>query len=256
MKNLIISFLFLAVALFSCNKDSLTVDNNGTARMTFRLTDAPGAYDKVNIDIIGAQAIINDSIVNLDINAGIYNLLDFVNGKDTVIVDQEIPAGKLSQIRLILGENNSLLIGTETFDLKTPSAQQSGLKLNVHADFLQGIAYEYTIDFDAARSIVKTGNGMFILKPVLKVFTNGVSGAIKGVISPAKARPVIYAISELLDSVSTSPDTISGNFMFKGLAEGIYKIKFVPLSPFSDTTLLNISVKSSVVTTLDTLKFK
>ncbi len=43
--------------------------------------------------------------------------------------------------------------------MKTPSAQQSGLKLNVHEEFLQGVAYEYIIDFDAARSIVKTGNG-------------------------------------------------------------------------------------------------
>ena len=63
------------------------------------------------------------------------------------------------------------MIGTESFDLTTPSAQQSGLKLNILATFLQGVAYEYIIDFDAARSIVTTGNGKFILKPTLKVFT-------------------------------------------------------------------------------------
>jgi len=256
MKNIIILILILTAALFSCNKDSSIGINKGSARIIIRLTDAPATYNKITIDIIGAQAIINDSTINLDVHAGIYNLLDFVNGKDTVIIDQQIPFGELSQIRLILGENNSLMIGIESFDLKTPSAQQSGLKLNIHEDFIQGVAYEYIIDFDAARSIVKTGNGKFILKPVLKVFTKAVSGAIEGVISPVKARPLIYAISAQLDSVSTFPDTISGNFMFRGLAVGIYKLKFLPLSPYRDTTLQNIPVNNDVVTKLDTLKFK
>ena len=235
----------------------MTGDNvNGTARIVFRLTDAPAAYDKVYIDIIGARAIINDSIIDLRVNAGIYNLLDFTNGKDTVLVDQEIPAGELSQIRLILGDNNTVEIGKGSYNMKTPSAQQSGLKLNVHAVFLEGVAYEYIIDFDASRSIVTTGNGKYILKPVLKVFTKAVSGAIEGVVFPAKAKPLIYAISAELDSVSASADTISGNYKFRGLTAGTYKLSFLPKSPYTDTTLLNIPVKTGVVTKLDTLKFK
>jgi len=254
MKKLSGLLIIIALAFFSCKKESS--NDSGNSRLTFRLTDAPGAYDKVDIDIIGAQAIINDSIINLDVNKGIYNLLDFVNGKDTVIVDQQIPSGTLSQIRLILGENNSIKTGGVTSGLKTPSAQQSGLKLNVHADFLQGIGYEYVIDFDATRSIVKTGNGSFILKPVLKVFTKAVTGAVSGIVSPVKAKPVIYAISAKLDSVSTAADTISGKFMFRGLNPGVYKLSFVPKSPYKDTTLTNVTVSTAVITKLDTLKFK
>lgn len=254
MKKLFILILIMTTGFISCKKDNSSY--KGTSRVIFRLTDAPGPYDKVNIDIVGAQAIINDSIVNLDVNTGIYNLLDFVNGKDTLIVDQEIPSGELSQIRLILGNGNTLDMGNESYDLKTPSAQQSGLKFNVHASFLQGIAYEYVIDFDAARSIVKTGNGKFILKPVLKVFTKAVSGAIKGVVLPAAAKPLIYAISAQLDTVSTFADPISGNYMFRGLGAGTYNLKFLPEAPFSDTTLHNIIVTNNIVTKLDTLKFK
>jgi len=256
MKKLIVLGLFLTLGLYNCRKDNTNDISNGSSRLVFRLADAPAAYDKVNIDIIGASAIINDSTVDLDVNAGIYNLLDFANGKDTVIVDQEIPSGTLSQIRLKLGDNNSLIIGKGTYAMKTPSAQQSGLKLNVHADFLQGVAYEYIIDFDAARSIVKTGNSKFILKPVLRVFTKAVSGAIEGAVSPAKAKPLIYAISAQLDSISTSADTISGNFKFRGLPAGTYKLSFLPVSPYRDTTLQNISVKTGVVTKLDILKLK
>ena len=93
MKKLSILILILTVLLFSCKKVDI---NDGSASLTFRLTDAPAAYDKVNIDIVGTQAIINDPTINLDVHAGVYNLLDLVNGKDTVIVDQQIPSGELS----------------------------------------------------------------------------------------------------------------------------------------------------------------
>jgi len=254
MKNPVVIFLIFAAALVSCNKESITDNNQGPSRITFRLTDAPAVYDKVFIDVVGAQVIINDTIIDLEVNAGIYNLLDFVNGKDTILVDQMIPAGELSQIRLILGENNSLLIGPDSHDLFTPSAQQSGLKLNVHTRITPGLSYEYIIDFDAARSIVATGSGKFILKPVLKVFSKVVSGAIEGVVSPVDARPLIYAVSSQLDSVSAYADTITGRFMFRGLSEGNYDLSFLPQSPYSDTTLMDIEVNTGMVTKLDTLK--
>ena len=43
--------------------------------------------------------------------------------------------------------------------LTTPSAQHSGLKLNVHAELTEGITYKILLDFDAVRSVVKTGSG-------------------------------------------------------------------------------------------------
>lgn len=249
----VIMFLLIFALLLGCNKVN---DKENYAKVMFHLTDAPAVYDKVNINIVGVQVIINDSIIDLETQTGVYNLLDFVNGKDTLIVDQEVPTGMLSQVRLLLGDNNNLLIGEDTQDLKTPSAQQSGLKLNVHQELLPGLAYEYTIDFDAGKSIVKTGNGKYILKPVIKVFSEAVSGAIEGIISPADARPMIYAISELDDTSTTFSDTLTGKFMFKGLSGGAYNIDFTPVSPYSDTTLKDIMVETGKVTRLDTLKFE
>jgi hypothetical protein len=51
-------------------------------------------------------------------------------------------------------------------------------------------------------------------------------------------------------------DTLSGKFMVRGLAAGTYKVSFVPVTPFSDTTLQNIVVNKGLVTKLDTLKFR
>ena len=257
MRNIIILSLILVMALCGCTKqnNSLTDNTSGKARFTIRLTDAPGQYDKVNIDIVGAEAIVNDTVVTLDVKAGVYNLLDFTNGKDTVIVDQQMPSGTLSQIRLILGENNTIVINGVSSALTTPSAQQSGLKLNVHNTFTQGLAYEYSIDFDAAKSIVATGNGKHILKPVLKVYTKAASGALKGVVYPASAAPKIYAILDQ-DSTLTMPDPVTGNYMFMGLGAGTYNLAFVKSATYRDSTLTKISVSTGLVTKLDTMKLK
>ncbi len=243
----------IAAFLSGCSKNE---EPENLVKLSFNLTDAPAGYDQLNIEILGVQVIIDDSIYDLDTQSGIYNLLDLVNGKDTLLAEQEVPTGMLSQVRLILGENNNLLIGEDTYDLKTPSAQQSGLKLNVHKEFLPGIAYEYTIDFDAGRSIVNTGNDNYILKPVLRVYAEAVSGAIEGVVSPPEARPFIYAISGSKDTSSTYADTLTGRFMFKGLSEGIYNLEFMPIAPFNDTTLTEISVSNGSITEPDTLKFQ
>lgn len=255
MKKLSLFAVLLLLVFAGCRKDNNDF-GDGTSLLAFRLVDAPGPYDEVNVNIIGMQAIINDSIVDLEVNEGVYNLLDFVNGKDTLLVEEQVPSGRLSQVRLILGPDNSLVIGDDTYELKTPSAQQSGLKLNVHAEFLQGVAYEYVIDFDAARSVVETGSGKFILKPVLRVFTNSVSGAIKGIVSPVASRPLIHAISEAKDTASALADPLTGRFMFRGLPAGKYKVSFLPQDPFRDTLLTGIEVRNGAITSLDTLKFK
>jgi hypothetical protein len=252
MKKAGLLILILTAALFSCNETTDT----GSTWLTFRLTDAPALYDKVNIDIVGAEAIIDGNKIDLNVKAGIYNLLDFTNGKDTVIVDQEIPSGELSQIRLLLGSNNTIHKGSDSHDLTTPSAQQSGLKLNVHNTFVKGVAYEYIIDFDAAKSIVTTGSGKYILKPVIRVFTKAVSGAIEGVVVPVKAKPLIWAISSGLDSLSSYADTVSGKFVFRGLNEGTFRLSVLPQAPYNDTLLSNIVVKTGAVTKVDTIKLK
>jgi hypothetical protein len=252
MKKHFILGLVLVAVLVSCEKNNN--EDKGPASLRFRLTDAPGLYDKVNIDITGAEIIVNESTIYLDINAGIYNLLDFANGKDTVIFDQEVPSGNLSQIRLILGVNNTIKVGTKTYNLETPSAQQSGLKLNLHETILPGVSHEYFIDFDVARSILTTGGGKYKLKPVIKVFTLAVTGSIQGVISPAEAKPLIYAISAQTDTASVYSDPVTGNYMFRGLESGIYKLQFIPQSPYAEKTLQNIIVSSGNVTKVATVK--
>lgn len=239
----------LAVLISGCsdlNQDATR------ASVQFRLTDMQGEYQEVNIDVIAVNMIVNDSLIELGTNQGIYNILEFVNGRDTVLVNEEIDAGFVSQIRLILGENNTVVIDDTEYDLKTPSAQQSGLKLNVHQELLGGEAYAYVIDFMVEKSVVKTGNDKYILKPVIRVFTEAITGSIKGVVQPAEARPFVMAIMDE-DTVSTYADTLSGAFRIRGLTKGSYMVKFKPLEDFKDTILSDIGVIPGQVTEVDTM---
>jgi len=226
--------------------------SDNRAEIQLRLTDMPGEYQEVNIDILEVRIIVNDSIIELNTNQGIYNLLEFVNGKDTLLVDDETPGGYFSQIRLILGENNTVMIDSVIYDLKTPSAQQSGLKLKVHDEFIPGEKYAYVIDFVVEKSIVKTGNNKYILKPVIRVYTEAISGSISGVVSPVESKPLVMAILEE-DTVSTYADTINGNFMLRGLFEGSYSLEIQAEDPYQDTVLTGIHVVPGQTTLVDTV---
>jgi hypothetical protein len=253
MRPLTIFIVITLLLITACNV--LEDDSLEYARVQIYLTDAPGDYQEVNIDVVSVRVIINDSMINLPTNAGIYNVLDFVNGKDTLLVEDEIPAGYLSQIRLVLGENNSVKRDNEVYSMKTPSAQQSGLKLNVHEDIHPGISYAYVLDFEADKSIVLTGNGRHQLKPVIRVYTKAVSGAVEGISWPPEAKTYISVINAS-DTVGTSADTVTGEFMVMGLEEGNYNIKFESTEGYKDTTLFDISILFGQVTRLDTMKLK
>ena len=224
------------------------------ASLKFYLTDNPGEYQQVNIDIEAVKLIINDSLFEIPSNPGVYNLLDFTNGKDTLLADAEFAEGFLSQVRLVLGENNSVRVDDVLHDLKPPSAQTSGLKMNVHEDISQGQKYSYIIDFDAQKSVVRQGNGKYSLKPVIRIFTEVLTGSVHGIISPAEADSLINLIRQE-DTITTISDS-PGNFMFRGLDPGDYRIDILASGNYSDTTLTGIEVFAGQITEIDTVFFK
>ena len=59
---------------------------------------------------------------------------------------------------------------TDEVPLATPSAEQSGLKINTNIDVIGSQTADFVIDFDACKSIVSAGkSGKYLLKPVLTV---------------------------------------------------------------------------------------
>ncbi|WP_372650166.1 DUF4382 domain-containing protein [Draconibacterium sp.] len=173
MKKFITIFIIAATFFVACSDD----DNKaGTGTLKVDLTDAPAEYSAVLVDIQGLRINVNDADTTegnwMDLTLdtmGQINLLELMDGVSIQLSDDEIPAGYLSQIRLILGENNQLVIGEDTLEMDTPSAQQSGLKVNVHDSIADGETFSMLLDFDASKSVVDKGNGTYSLKPVLTV---------------------------------------------------------------------------------------
>jgi hypothetical protein len=250
----LILFCGLFTFLASCKKNS----SNSKSTLTVYLTDAPADYTEVNVDI--QQVLINTSDngsenwVSLPIKPGVYNLLKFRNGLDTLLGSIELPAGKISQMRMVLGPNNTLKEGNTLHELTTPSAQQSGLKFKVQVELIEGVDYKLWIDFDAARSIVKAGNsGKYILKPVIKTFTEATSGAIKGIVLPEAAQAWVYAINGIDTVASAKPEAITGKFLMRGIAAGSYKVSIDATNNYKDSVINNVAVSIGNVTNVGTV---
>lgn len=168
--GLVLIMLMSTLIFTNCQKQR----NSGS--MTVKMTDAPGDYQEVNVDIVAVEVHYEDEVndgqewVALNINSGIYNLLDLQNDVTVVLADEdEIPVGHVTQIRLILGDDNTIMVDGIVYDLALSSQDKTGLKLNVDAKVKKWKDLEIVIDFDAGESIVLEGNGTYRLKPVLKV---------------------------------------------------------------------------------------
>lgn len=168
-----LSALFL---LGGCKKK----DENG--RMTVQMTDTPGEYDHVYVDVKQVEihysndntnSNASDSWTSLATSAGVYDLLALQNGVAAVLVNNtQLPAGRVSQMRLLLGTNNSVVLKSDhsSHPLTIPSSYTSGLKLNLTASIpANNGSVIITLDFNAAASVSVNGAGEYMMNPVIKV---------------------------------------------------------------------------------------
>jgi len=167
-KHLILLFLLITgiISFYACTKDN----SSGTSNLHVRLTDAPAAFDEVNVDIREVRVNFKDDStgwVTLNTNAGVYNLLALQNGVDTLLATGNVQTGIVKEIRLILGPNNTILVNGVSNPLTVPSGSESGLKIKVGKNLRAGLD-SILVDFDAALS-VKFEGGNYRLRPVLKI---------------------------------------------------------------------------------------
>ena len=234
-----------AITLNSCSKDSST---SGSYAYKVNMTDAPGPYSQVNVDIQNVEVTgSNGQTVMLSTTAGIYNLLDFTNGVSTLIATSTLTDANVNQVRLILGPNNTIVRDGITYPLSTPSAEQSGLKLLVNQTLLADVQNNILIDFDANTSIVETGNGTYKLKPVLRTVVTAVTGNIIGKVTPIGTLAVVSATSST-NLVYTSSVNAAGDFKIIGLPAGSYTFTITPALPLLPVTVSNVAVQAGVNT--------
>ncbi|CAG2132010.1 hypothetical protein LMG31506_00950 [Cupriavidus yeoncheonensis] len=206
-------------------------DSGGGGQGTLKvsMTDAPACgFDHVFVTVNRVRVHTSANAdptasgwVNIDVSpARKIDLLSLTNGVLTSLGQTALPAGNYQQVRLVLDANtgggsaalaNSVVPtgGTEQ-SLDTPSAVQSGIKINRPFTVSSGTLTDLVLDFDACKSVVKRGNGSFGLKPVVTAVPTVVSGAVTGVVGSAPGASV-YAERNGVVVKATVADA-NGNF--------------------------------------------
>ncbi len=165
----LLTLTFMGI-FYACTKGS--AESGSATTFKVNLTDNPLAAQEVNIDLKEVRVNFKEGSEQwfvLKTNSGIYNLLDFQNGADTTIATGIITEGNITELRLVLGANNSVKMNDVVYPLTIPSGSETGLKIKLGQNFKKGNEQEVTIDFDAALSVHQTENGTYELKPVLKL---------------------------------------------------------------------------------------
>jgi hypothetical protein len=236
----------IAVGIAACGGGGGGSEATGTLRLS--LTDAPACgYDNVWVTV--ERVRIHSSSTAGDTDGGWsevvlatpqrVDLLTLTNGTLLPLGQTELQAGKYTQMRLVLGStapsswpsgtlaNSIQPTGGQEVALTTPSALQSGLKMNVDIDVAADTLADFAIDFDACKSFIKAGNsGQYILKPVLSVIPI-LSSKIVGWVDPAMAAAgVVTTVSAQVDGVPvrSTPPTADGRFELFPIRTGTYDL--------------------------------
>lgn len=232
-----------AAVLAACGGGGGSSDAPGT--LSVAMTDAPSCgYDAVNVTVRkirvhqSATAGENDAgWTDITLNpARKINLLNLTNGALEELGQTPLAAGHYTQLRLVLDANtgaskaNSIILttspaNTNEIALETPSAVQSGIKLNHPFDVAPGQRVDLVLDFDACKSIVKRGNsGAYGLKPVVSVIPTVLNG-IDGFIDPALLGSHVQVSAQQNGTVvrSTVPNA-NGEFFLARLVPGNYDV--------------------------------
>lgn len=267
-----LSLLFV-LAIAGCQKENSSQPNDGltttlpTSVKVYLTDDQSLVFDKVFIDLQKLEIKIEDDGVDsvdgwfsLNITPGIYDILQFRNGLDTLFATGTIPANrKLQKIRLTLGNNNSVEKDGKTYPLIVKDKDNEVIaKLeSSNVEFTSPDQFMFWIDFDAGRSIRKNNSGSgnnngFELRSQIRIFTKSKSGRIEGRVLPAAANAIVMAINGT-DTATAKPER-EGEFKIVGLKAGTYQVFIDATSNnYKDTVLTNVVVRHNEDTKLGTI---
>lgn len=268
--KIISTLVIAAIILYACQKvgvganDGITTTVQSVAKV-YLTDDQNLQFDKVFIDLQKLEIKLEDNGVdslggwfNLSITPGVYDILQFRNGIDTLFGTGIIPANrKLQKIKLTLGNNNSVVRGSQTYKLKLKDNEIIAKLDESNVEFVGPDQVHFWLDFDAGRSIKVDNSGSgnnngFELRPQIRIFSKSKSGRIEGRVSPSEAGAIVMAINGT-DTATAKPER-EGEFKIVGLKAGTYKL-FIDATTnnYQDTTINNIIVVHNEDTKVGTI---
>jgi hypothetical protein len=225
MKHIISIAVIVAVAftVLGCSDSGTTPAQTGHLKLY--LTDAQLAgVEQVNITFSSVEVHLNGVWTTVTGAPITVNLLDWNNGKTMVLGDKDLGPGSYTQIRLNVSKSEIVVDGV-TKPLTIPSGDETGLKLIHSFDITAGTTSEIVLDFDVSKSVTKTGNNEYKLKPTIRAIAKPLTGAITGTVANPVAGLIATAVSGSTDVTTSIPDAGTGKFTLAFLPPGMYSVR-------------------------------
>lgn len=277
MKNLKqISILTFAsvMALSSCKKEeepdvvvgtntNTTASSNDKSSMKVRMTDNPGNFESLDVEITSISAFNSNTNewVQLNGNAQTVSVLELTNGDEQEIAsNSDIEAGLYTKLKLDFSQNNKLTLNTtasvgllgSVIDVSVNSGSTSTINESVEVEINQTVTANSNssllIDFNVVESVEQDANNNYFLDPVIVFVEDEETGVMGSIENDTRA-----AIS--FESTTNSTVTYSGftnddgEFMLRGMVDGDYSVTIMPDQ--DEDSSLNASYTSSTITVVD-----
>jgi len=224
--------------------------SSGTGTLQVALVDAPNPEIKAAIvTITRVEANVNGEWKEITTVPKTFDLLDLVK-EEAVLGAAPLPEGHYTQIRFFPDPaQSSITDGTGTHDVKLPSGEQTGIKVNVNYDIVPDQVTTVLLDFDAHNSFVLQGNGQYLMKPVVRGCVKVLTGTLIGKVveETADGQAVEGATVTASNGMQTvTAQTVAdGTFKLWGLFPGTYAIEVTYTAP--DTTVKTASLSNVTV---------
>lgn len=278
----------IAFTITSCQKSESAQAPAGKQNFSLYMTDGPGFFDQVFVDIKAVQVLVdttkdtrkNDTCnwdrigayigstlgnrkdsglvwTNLNIRAGVYDILNLRNGVDTLLAATDIPKGAIRLIRIEIGTRNSVVKDSVTYPLYWPENKPNyiliKLKGNECEEYLPG-RIRLWLDFDISRSVIVVNNNKFYLKPIFHIFIEKKTASVSGKVKPQDAKAVLTLFNNT-DTAYALPNR-NGEFKMRGLKNGTYSLFINASNNYKDTTINNIKVEAPKNTNVGVIELK
>lgn len=277
--------LLAALAMAACDGDG--TGSGGDARVSIRLTDAPGdlreawvRIDRISLKGGAADSTRGGSVDLLGTRTEWVDLLTLSGGRTAELVNGAVvPAGRYSELRMVVCEayvvdrdgrvyatGDAVLPAGVTADgqLQIPGGCSSGFKIKFSGDEPVELASESTIltvDFDVSQSFGhQAGNsGRWIMHPVLHATAVGLAGGIGGTVSVAQGLTLptcggsAVAATAFVPTATAGGETHSsavgtdGNYRIT-VAPGAYTMGYAPALSFANGDSLMVTAAPSIAT--------
>ena len=258
MKNkkplIFLSLLVTAIiTLYSCQKETVSDSGGavpaGKSQLSVMLTDDPSLiYDSIFIDIQKLEVKVEDSTGAehwdvLTIRPGVYNILRFRNGLDTLLASGYIPNGEVKKIRLTLGNRNYVMLNGVSIPL-TLNSSDAVITVDVNGDLddLGSRRFRIWLDMDGHGSIRIKSDGRLELKLRLSHFCRHSSGEVEGKIQPSAALPAVVMAISGTDTLTAIPEH-EGEFKIRGIRSNTATIIIRPSNGYRDSVINNVPIR-------------